>query len=206
MHVHGAEDYRFYTWQVGAVLMVIGAFLAGVGLDVVRRFGPAFLVLVFLVPMPRQLSMLLTVPMMTGGAVATDAILSTAGIGVERSGNLLSINGVEVTVEEACAGMRGVWALTLVAVAFAFATPLRTWVRVAVLLSAPVLALVCNIIRLVPTVWVYGNSSAEAADTFHDLAGWGVLFIGYALLTGIVWLLEVVGVETRRSPTSGSAS
>ena len=203
LHVYGAEDYRFYTWQAGSVLMVVGALLSATGTEVVRRFAPAFLVLAFVVPMPRPLAMALTVPMMTGGAVATEAILQAGGADVTRAGNLLSLNGVEVTVEEACSGMRGVWGLTLVAVVFAFVTPLRTWVRAAVLLCAPLLALACNVLRLVPTVWMYGNRSDATAHAFHDVAGWAVLFVGYALLTGIVRLLEYLGVAVNR-PRSGT--
>ncbi len=194
MYVAGASNMRFWTWHAGGVLLVVGALLTVVGTDALRRFGPAFLVLAFLAPMPPRISAALTVPMMSGAAVATEVVLNVLGIPVERTGNLLSINGTEVTVEEACAGMRGVWALTLVAVAFAFATPFRTWVRVVVLLLTPMLALVCNVIRLVPTVWVYGNYSEETASGFHDIAGWVVLFVGYFLLTGLTALMDAAGL------------
>lgn len=198
MYVFGAQNMRFWTWHAGAILMVVGALLTIVGTDALRKFAPAFLVLVFLAPMPPRLSQALTIPMMHGAALATEAVLNGVSVPVERAGNLLSINGIEVTVEEACAGMRGVWALTLVAVAFAFASPFRVWVRVVVLLLTPLLALLCNVIRLVPTVWVYGNHEAETAEAFHDLAGWAVLFVGYFLLTGLTAAFDAAGLPVYR--------
>ncbi len=96
--------------------------------------------------------------------------------------------------------------LTLVAVAFAFASPFQVWVRVLVLGITPLFALACNILRLVPTVWFYGNASAETADTFHDLAGWIVLFVGYMLLTGFAWLLDVMGLPVHREARTEAAS
>ena len=199
MYLIGGQNLRFWTWHAGAVVLLVGAIVTATGVEALRKFAPAFLVLAFLAPMPPRVSTALTVPMMTGGAVATEAILTAVGEPVTRNGNLLSINDVDVTVEEACAGMRGVWALTLVAVAFAFASPYRAWVRGVVLLLTPALALGCNVIRLVPTVWAYGHLSAESADTLHDLAGWVVLFVGYFLLTGFVFCLEAAGLPVMRS-------
>ena len=198
MYAAGAENMRYWTWHAGAVVTVVGAALAVLGTDAVRKFAPAFLVLAFLTPMPPRVGSALSVPMMDGAAWATEGVLNLAGLPVERAGNLLSVGGVEVTVEEACSGMRGVWALALVAVAFAFASPLRAWVRALVVVASPLLALVCNVIRLVPTVWAYGALDAESAHAFHDLAGWVVLFVGYGLLTGVPVALEALGLPVWR--------
>jgi len=71
-----------------------------------------------------------------------------------------------VTVAEACNGMRMVFALVLVSYAFAFSMPLRNGVRLVVLAASPLAAIVCNVIRLIPTIWLYGNARREVAGTF----------------------------------------
>ncbi|MEM6560151.1 MAG: exosortase/archaeosortase family protein, partial [Planctomycetota bacterium] len=195
----GSQYTAFLAYHLGAVAMLAGAVLTVAGREALTKFFPAFLVLGFLTPLPPNVVHQMAQPLMDIAAVATELVLSVLSVPVERTGNMLSINGVDTTVEEACSGIRGIWALTLVAIAFAFATPFRWWVRVLVLASSPLLALLCNIIRLVPTVWVYGNHSAEAADTFHDMAGWVVLFVGYLLLTGMTTLMELLGVQTQRA-------
>lgn len=201
----GSQRTMFLAYHLGAVAMISGAVLTIAGREALTKFFPAFLVLGFLTPLPPSVVNEMASPLMDIAAVATEGVLTTLSVPVERTGNLLTINGVETTVEEACAGIRGIWALTLVAVAFAFASPFKWWVRALVLLTSPLLALLCNVIRLVPTVWVYGNYSTEAADTFHDLAGWAVLFVGYMLLTGMTALMEFVGIPINRERTEASA-
>ena len=47
-----------------------------------------------------------------------------------------------------------------------------------------------NVIRLVPTVWVYGEYEEKVADTIHDVTGWVMLPIAFLILLGIVKLLR----------------
>jgi exosortase len=177
-------------WHAGAVMVVLGCVLSVLGKHVLFRFLPAFVVLIFLVPVPGAIRQAIAVPLQTATAAGAQAILETAGIAIERSGNLLSINGVDVTVAEACNGMRMVFALALVSYAFAFSLPLRNSVRVLVLLASPLSAIVCNVIRLIPTVWLYGYRPPATADAFHDLSGWVMLPIAFLLLLGIIRVLR----------------
>ncbi|MFN0132409.1 MAG: exosortase/archaeosortase family protein [Phycisphaerales bacterium] len=184
--------------HVGAVMVVLGCVLSVLGKNVLFRFFPAFAVLVFLVPVPGRVRLALAGPLQNAAAGATQAIFETMGIAVERSGNLLTINGVDVAVAEACNGMRMVFALVLVSYAFAFSMPLRNWVRLVVLLASPLSALMCNVIRLIPTVWLYGNASKETADTFHDYSGWVMLPIAFMLLLGVIRTLRWALVPVAR--------
>jgi exosortase/archaeosortase family protein len=97
---------------------------------------------------------------------------------------------VDVAVAEACNGMRMTFALMLVSFAFALTTPLRGYVRVLVVLLSPVSAMVCNVIRLVPTVWVFGNCRASVAQAFHDFSGWLMLFVAFLSLMAVIRLLR----------------
>lgn len=190
-----ASSYGFNAqvqalYHAGAVTVVLGCVLSVLGKNVLFRFLPAFAVLAFLVPVPGRLRLALAGPLQTSAAAATQAIFETLGIPVERSGNLLSINGIDVAVAEACNGMRMVFALVLVSYAFAFSMPLRNWVRLLVLLASPLSALLCNVIRLIPTVWLYGHASKETADAFHDAAGWIMLPIAFVLLLLVIRTLR----------------
>ena len=83
-----------------------------------------------------------------------------------RSSNQLTINGVPVHIIEACNGLRMVFALILVSYAFSYGLPLRNSVRFLVLLASPLVAILCNVLRTVPLVWLYGNKSRLIADSF----------------------------------------
>ena len=56
-----------------------------------------FAVLVFLVPIPGTIRQAIAIPLMDISARATEGVLDMFGIVTERAGNVLSINGVEVT-------------------------------------------------------------------------------------------------------------
>jgi exosortase/archaeosortase family protein len=75
-----------------------------------------------------------------------------------------------------------------------FSSRINWALRILVLAMAPLLALVCNIIRLVPTVYLYGYSSKDVAEQFHDLSGWVMNVVAFALLLGVLslvrWILD----------------
>ena len=89
------------------------------------------------------------------------------GLDVIRNGNLLTVNGMDVAVVEACNGMRMVFTLFLASYVFAFVTPLRGYVRFLILAACPLTAVICNVIRLVPTVWMFGLYGKKSGVAAH---------------------------------------
>ena len=86
----------------------------------------------------------------------------------------------------------------MVSYAFAFATPLRGYVRLIILIASPLTALFVNFIRMIPTVYLYGNKTETVfgfegevfAKFFHDYAPLPMLFLAFFGLMGIVRILE----------------
>lgn len=177
-------------WHGGAVLVAVGCLLSVGGWQVLRRFLPAFVILVFLVPVPGTIRQAIALPLQAATARATQLVLDVFGIDVARSGNVLVINGNRVAIAEACNGLRMVFALVLVSFTFALGTPLRWYVRVIIVLASPLSAVLCNVIRLVPTVWLYGYATSETAQRFHDISGWVMLPIAFLILLGILRVLR----------------
>lgn len=186
-------------WHGGAVMMLVGAIVAVVGMQVVANFFPAVAILVLLVPIPGNIRLAIAGPLQNATARVTTLLLETMGYYVERSGNLVNINDMPVAVAEACNGMRMVFALVLVSYAFAFSVPLRNSVRLMVLLLSPVAAIICNVVRLAPTVILYGSEAPRSvADGFHDVAGWLMLPVAFLMLLGITRALRWAMVPTYR--------
>ncbi|WP_432799317.1 exosortase/archaeosortase family protein [Poriferisphaera sp. WC338] len=178
--------------HLGAILVVTGAFVTVTGWDFIRRFWPAFVVLGFLVPVPGLIRLEFSLPMQSITALLATFLAEIFGMFIERNGNVMSYNGVDVAVAEACNGMRMIFALMLVSFAFAFGTSLRTWVRILIILISPVVAIICNVIRLVPTVYVYGQYPEDIAEIFHDYTGWFMLLVALGMLFGLVRILDWV--------------
>jgi hypothetical protein len=87
-------------WRAGAVFMMMGAFVTAIGTDVVWRFLPAFAACAFLIPIYPNGRYQIAAPLQVATAAATQTVCDILGIYVERSGSLLTINGVGVAVAE----------------------------------------------------------------------------------------------------------
>jgi exosortase len=180
-------------WRAGAVIAVVGAVVVALGRDVLWRFGPAFAAAVFLIPVSPTGRYRIATPLQTATARATEAACDLVGMNVQRSGDLLSVNGVGVTIAEACNGMRMILTLFMVCYVVAFTLRLRPHLRVLLLLVSPLVAVAANVLRLVPTVWMFGNRSAAAAEAFHDVSGWVMTALAFGLLMGVFHLLQRAG-------------
>lgn len=178
----------------GVLLMLVGAVVSVVGFDPVRLFIPAWLALLFVLPVPGRIRQAIALPLQEASARVTTWMLDLFAVPVERFGNVMTINGVDVAVAEACNGMRMVAALALVTFAFVFSTPMRNSVRIGLLLASPILALLVNIIRLAPTALWYGYGDHETADAFHDVAGWLMLVVALGMLWTILAMLRWIEV------------
>jgi exosortase len=181
-------------WHGGAVAMAAGATITILGGHVFIALLPAFGALVFLVPVPGTGREWIAMPLQHVTAHATRVMAEIAGMDVVQTGSMLRINGKDVAVAEACNGMRMVFTLFLACYVFAFVTPLRRPVRLLILLAAPVVAVIVNVIRLVPTVWAFGKLSNETAEKFHDISGWVMLVVAFLSLMGVVRLLRWMGL------------
>jgi exosortase len=193
-------------WHLGAVALVAGSAITFLGKDLFWKFLPAWAALVFLAPMPGRMHLYVAAPLEQVTAIMTQSVAEVLGINSSRSGNQLTVNGVNVCIVEACNGLRIVITLFMACYVFAFTRPLRWWVRMIVLAASPIVAIACNVIRLVPTLWMFGNMSHTAAERFHDLAGWGMLVLAFGLLTGITNLLCWVGVPVYTKQSVSAAS
>jgi exosortase len=191
-----------FFWRAGAVVMLAGAFLAGAGRDVLLRFLPAFAAFAFLIPVDPNGRYHIAVPLQEAVAQCTQSICDVLGMAVTRSGNVLQVNGVDVTVAEACNGMRMVLTLFMVCYVVAFAMPLTAWGRFLVLAASPLVAIVSNVIRLVPTVWMFGNTSRATAERFHDLSGWLMTILSFLLLVGFCRVLRPDSTEPQARPAT----
>ncbi|MGC8624932.1 MAG: exosortase/archaeosortase family protein [Phycisphaerae bacterium] len=190
----GVDHGMAVFWHFGSLLMAFGAVIAVLGVDIVRKFFPALLMLLFLVPVPATVRQAITVPLEHFSALLSQQVLEIIGVSVSRAGSVLIVNGVKVEIAEACDGMRMAIALMVLVATFAFSTPMNRWARAIFLILSPAVALLCNIIRLVPTVWVFGRYPHATAETFHNIAGWLMLPVAFLLFWTVLRLLRWASV------------
>lgn len=186
------------VWHGGALLLVVGCVLAILGVQILSAFGPVLVVLLFAIPVPGPLRQAIALPLAGWSARMAQLALQMMGISALQAGNTLTVNGLCVNIAEACNGLRMVFALLLVCYAFCFSLPLRNPVRCLVLLASPAAALLCNVGRILPTVWVYGYCSHGWGDWFHDVSGWLMLPLSFLLLLAMLKTLRWAMIPVSR--------
>ena len=82
-----------------------------------------------------------------------------------------------------------VFSLIMVGFAFCFAMPLRNYIRALILLISPLAAIFCNVIRIIPTIWMFGYMP-QYAQRFHEFAGWAMLPLAFTMLYGLIRTLQ----------------
>ena len=199
----GVSTYGFYhghqsLWHGGSVLVVLGCVITVLGKQLLFRFFPAVAVLVFLVPVPGMIRQQIAIPLQTWTAQISQVVLEVVGVPVERSVNQLTVNGIPVNIIEACNGLRMVWPLILMSYAFSFGLPLRNSVRFVVLAASPLAAIFCNVVRILPTIWLYSYHTKKVADLFHDYSGWLMLPIAFLILLGLIKTLRWAMIPVMR--------
>ena len=176
--------------HTGAMLVLLGCVMSMTGIGIVRKFSPALLALFFLIPIPGSIRQLIALPLQDIATNVTQIVLELIGVPAIRLGQVLVINNEPVAVGEACSGLRMILAFGVVVYAFAFSMPLRMSTRIVLLGISPLVAVLCNIVRLIPTSVFFGYGSVDQAQIFHDLAGWVMIPIALVMLVGILRLIR----------------
>jgi exosortase len=95
-----------------------------------------------------------TLPLQLLASRIAALLLTVAGMGVIRDGNILDLGGHRVAVAEACNGIRYLLSLGFMAVVFAYLSDSKPWMRVALFAAAVPIAIIANAVRVAAAGWL----------------------------------------------------
>jgi exosortase len=134
-----------------------------------------------------------TLPLQMLASRTAAGILTRAGIGVIREGNILDVGGHRVAVVEACNGIRYLLSLGFMAVVFGYLADSKTWMRLALLAAAIPVAILANGVRVAAAGWL---PSLEGGMP-HAVSGWLIFVLCLATLMLLRQLFNKVYVYYR---------
>ncbi|MCW5756819.1 MAG: exosortase/archaeosortase family protein [Phycisphaeraceae bacterium] len=196
VYVHGGLTGTSLSLHLGAIGMLIGAVLSVVGRSVLLRMLPAVVALFFLAPVPMAWLLPLTERLGAWTLIVTAGLLEVLGVPALASGSELSVGTNRVALV-GDSGLRMMAAIGLVSYAFAYGTPLRQGVRVGIVLAAPLVALVANVLRLVPYALLAAHWPM-ATGVLSQLSGWLTLLLAFLMLYGGIRVLRYAQVPALR--------
>jgi exosortase len=148
----------------------------------------AVVYLVFAVPLPRRYYEGMTIPLRQLSASVATALLDLVP-GVDATANGVVIDIVyhghrlepALDVAEACSGMRLLMAFLALGVAMAYLHDRPIWQRLVLLLSTVPIAVLCNVIRVTATGFIYVLADpVYTQGVYHDALGLAMLPLAFA--------------------------
>lgn len=196
------ERYSFLIVIAGIVLL-----LCGIRILWRVKWHLAFLAL--MMPMPGKIHNKIAQPMQDWATAGTVFFLEIFGLDVERQGSVLRLNQLQdVNVAEACSGLRMLTAFIAVAALFAFLMPRPPWQRALLVISSIPIAILCNMIRLAVTAFLFLRFETSLAESFfHDFAGWTMMPLAIGFLFFELWIIDkVIDDPAKRSAGTANVS
>jgi exosortase len=167
--------YYFYPLLDAPSLLpcLAGVTLLVGGMGALKWAWPSIAFLVFMIPLPSGIAGLLSNPLQRIATSSSTWLLQTLGVPAMARGNVIWLTNGQIGVVEACSGLRMLMLFAAITVGASFLVQRPLWEKVLISLSAMVIGLFTNILRISVTAILYEYVGAELADkVFHDLAGW----------------------------------
>lgn len=203
----------FFSWfdALSLLCMLTGLVVLAGGRPMLRWAWPSIVFLIFMIPLPYRIEMMLGYQLQVIATTASTYALELFGLPAVAEGFTITMDDVRIGVVEACNG------LGMLVMFFAYATAAvflikRPWPdKVAIMLSAVPIAVLANIARITLTGLLHAWVGKAVADkVYHDLAGWLMMPMALAAfwleLKLLDWLfveLEPVSVEPKFSLAGG---
>lgn len=155
-----------------------------------RWAWPSIVFLVFMIPLPDFLDSWGNLVLQRVATVMSTFLLQTAGIPAVSFGNVILMADGQLSVAEACSGLRSTMLFFAVSVGAAFLVQ-GIPEKLTVLLSAIPATIVANVFRIASTGVLHELAGAEIADAvFHDFFGFLMLPLASLIVWGEVALIR----------------
>ncbi|MGE4285930.1 MAG: exosortase/archaeosortase family protein [Phycisphaerae bacterium] len=189
-------------YAYGEPLIMIAALCALVyavcGWKLMQHLWVPVLYLVFAIPIPTRLYRELTTPLrMIASQMATAIVNMLPGIEATVRGVIIDItrNGVpldtSLNVADACSGMRLMMAFLALGVAMAYIHARPIWQKAILLGSIIPIAILCNIVRVTVTAFIYIYAGSKyAKGIYHDTLGMLMLPLALFFYWSIDWFMN----------------
>jgi exosortase len=185
----GAE---LFLARTAFIVSIAGILVTVGGLRLLREFAFHLFLLCFMVPLPAIIYNQVTRPLQLFASILAEHALSAVGIPVLREGNILVLATQQLSVEEACSGIRSLLSLSFLSLVYGEFFDRKPWMKWVLLVSTVPIAIAANAGRVTLTGILTVTNPDLAEGFFHSLEGWVIFMVALALLVathfGINWI------------------
>jgi exosortase len=168
---------RLAVWQ-----MIVGSVLYLAGGAVLRVLLFPLALLLFSIPIPGIALKSVVFPLQLLSSQLAETALELLNYTVVRDGNVLELAGQQLSVVEACSGIRAVLSLSFFSVCYGYLLERRVAMRWLLLAATVPVAILANATRIVATGILGEIDQKLATGFFHAISGWVIFVISVVLL------------------------
>jgi exosortase len=181
--VLGALGAELFVSRLSFLVLLAGLVLFFVGWKLLRAWMFPLCFLLFMIPLPGIIYYQITFPLQLLASRFAETTLDLLQVPALREGNLIILPNDTLAVAEACSGIRSLFSLLAMAVAYGYIVEKNNWRRIALAVLMIPIAIVSNGFRIVGTALIaYFIGPAWAEGFFHFFAGWLIFVIALALM------------------------
>ncbi len=187
--------------EVGAHLPILaGTLLLMYGWGALRVLWFTFVFLLFVVPMPAFVMVMITSQLKERVSMIAELMLYHVGYPIARDGVIISIGQYRMLVADACSGLNSMYSLSAMGLLYMYLMQRRSLMHNAVLLlSILPIAFAANIVRVMALILITYHFGDEAGQGFLHGAAGIVLFMS-ALVA--LFALDQLLARMWRAPTT----
>jgi exosortase len=190
---------ELFLQRTALLLAITGTVLYLGGSKLFAKLAFPLALLVFSIPIPGIALKSITFPLQLLSSQLAESSLELIGHTVVREGNVLELAGQQLSVAEACNGIRAILSLSFFSACYAYLCESRRSIRLVLLAATIPVAILANAGRIV-VIAVLGEIDRELATGFlHTASGWAIFVISVALLILVHRIVGFLTVKPRRS-------
>ena len=168
--------------HIGAMCVLIGAAVSMLGISFVRNFAAPLGALFLIIPVPGVVSDIIDIRLEAISATFLFSVFEIMNVPCQMLGNQLVIDGVSIKAGKEFNGYALMMSIAVVVYVFICAIPLRNGARLLILISSPLIALICNLICVLLVGICIGWFSPEAGLLIYEISAWTMLPVAVIIL------------------------
>ncbi|HEY4361037.1 MAG TPA: exosortase/archaeosortase family protein [Bryobacteraceae bacterium] len=199
---------ELFLQRTSVLIVLVGILLVTGGTKLVRALLYPLLLLPFMIPIPTVIYNRITFPLQLFASAVAEQLLSWINIPVLRDGNILHLASQDLSVAEACSGIRSLMSLSFLSMVYSYFSDQRVWMRWVLFVATIPIAILANAGRVTITGILSEINPELAHGFFHSLEGWVIFVIAGVMLIGLHQVLNrltrMVGNNKDPETTEGS--
>ncbi|WP_240905747.1 VPLPA-CTERM-specific exosortase XrtD [Thiorhodococcus mannitoliphagus] len=195
-YVVGELGALYTIIQYGFLITLAGVLLALLGSRAFKIILPAYLVLLFTIPLPAFLYNNLSSQLQLVSSQLGVGVIRLVGISVFLEGNVIDLGNYQLQVVEACSGLRYLFPFSALGFIAAILFRGAFWKKVILFVSTLPITILMNSFRIGVIGVLVDRAGVGMAEGFlHDFEGWIVFMACAAILVAEMWLLARIGPD-----------